>query len=234
MQGGTNAQPTLSEKHLATVTTDDGSRTEVGANSIILARFYGITASGMIYIRIDNANNIEQRQYGSYATASQQIMITGYANKGEKVRVTGATGSTALIYGVSLGGGIKALLGKARALLQEVLSHAGKHQCDKQGTAIHRLTYFERKMDTQRGRRAGNDRWIIGHRQWGSIDHGMHRAPHEITGWECKLPNIRPIRLGHMPRLCYGGRDPEIQLAGHNDRIWDGNVQYRMTKGMVA
>lgn len=105
MRGSTNAQLTLSEKHLASVTTDDGSRTEVGANSIILARFYGITASGMIYIRIDNANNVEQRQYGSYATAGQQIMITGYADKGEKVRVTGATGSTAILYGISLGGG---------------------------------------------------------------------------------------------------------------------------------
>ena len=122
MRGSTNAQLTLSEKLLATVTTDDGSRTEVGANSIILARFYGIPSSGMIYVRIDNANNIEQRQYGSYATASQQIMITGYANKGEKLRVTGSTGTTALLYAVSLGGGgFKGLLRSVAQIIKGVL-----------------------------------------------------------------------------------------------------------------
>ena len=107
MKGNTNANVkfTLKQKYLGNVTTGGGVRTAVDDNCIVLARIISIQANDMIYIRIDSASDVEQRQYGSYGVAGQQVMITGFANKGEKIRMTGASGSTAQLYIVSVGGG---------------------------------------------------------------------------------------------------------------------------------
>ena len=106
MNGSTNADSTeLVQMDLGVYTTPLTTSNSITAtkSGIVLARVYGSSGGGMVYIRIDSASNIEQRQYGSYLTPGQQLMVPGFVKKDEKIRVTGADGATCILYLITTG-----------------------------------------------------------------------------------------------------------------------------------
>lgn len=104
------------------------------------------------------------------------------------------------------GGGIKALLGKARALLQEVLSHAGKHQC------------------------YGDDRQYTDRRNIRDIHNAMgnHRSECRGYGWEpCVQDKVLSAEYVKERSDRYSRRKRDVLLDGRGK-------SFDVTKGLVA
>jgi len=258
MQGGTNAQNRLSSEYqyktksqtinsnAETAITDCTITLPKGTNIVdVLAKTAGWPASNtdpfVLGIDSDESGSASRSwmQQDSSITSghpgrlSLSWIIISDGTKWVRPCVWQGSGSNIeisfVIRTILVGGGIKALLGKARALLQEVLSHAGKYQCDK-SKGQDSQSRRHREIDNS-GRSIGR---IIGHRY--TVAHGTSilREERYVQQLRDDVAQFRS-KLGRTIYKDHGRRNGLGHIGQVSQRNGGQSVDNLiLTKGMVA